>query len=321
MNENDILKTGLKVIEDEISALEIVKSKLGKSFINAVKLIYECKGKVVVTGMGKSGLIASKIAATLTSTGTPAFYLNPAEGIHGDIGILLKDDVLIALSKSGETDEIIKILPYIKRLNIPLITITSRPNSILAQQSDIVINMGVEDEACPLNLAPTSSSTAELVIGDAIAIALLKLRNFSEEDFALLHPGGLLSKKLLKVKDIMHKGDELPIVNENETMRKVIATIIEKKLGVAIIVNDDNKLTGIIVDGDLKRILMKTEHIMDKKAKEFMTKDPKTIDGDELVAKALKIMEGKITSLIIKNENNEPIGLLHIHDILKAGIY
>ncbi len=317
----EILKTGLKVINDEIKALEVAKKKLGKNFEEAVRLIYNTKGKVIVTGMGKSGVIAKKIAATLTSTGTPAFYLNPAEGSHGDLGIILREDVVIALSKSGETDEIVRILPYLKRFNIPLITITSKPNSIIARNSDVVINIGIEDEACPLNLAPTSSSTAQLVIGDAIAIALLKLRNFTEQDFALLHPGGLLSKKLLKVKDLMHTGDELPLVNENATMREVITTIIDKKFGVAIIVNDKNKLVGIIVDGDLKRILMKTDYIMDKKASQFMTRNPKTIDADELVAKALKVMEGKITSLIIKNEKDEPIGLLHIHDILKAGIY
>ncbi len=317
----EILKTGLKAIEDEIEALKIVKKKLGKNFEDAVNLIYNIKGKVVVTGMGKSGVIAKKIAATLTSTGTPAFYLNPAEGSHGDLGIILRDDIVIALSKSGETDEIVRILPYLKRFSIPLITITSKPDSIIAKNSDVIINMGIEDEACPLNLAPTSSSTAQLVIGDAIAIALLKLRNFTEQDFALLHPGGLLSKKLLKVKDLMHTGDELPLVQENATMKEVITTIIDKRLGVAIIVNNKNKLVGIIVDGDLKRILMKTDYIMDKKASEFMTRNPKTIDAEELVAKALKIMEGKITSLIIKNENDEPIGLLHIHDILKAGIY
>lgn len=318
---DEILKTGIKVIDDEIKALQTAKKKLGKNFEEAVKLIYNTRGKVIVTGMGKSGVIAKKIAATLTSTGTPAFYLNPAEGSHGDLGIILREDIVIALSKSGETDEIVRILPYLKRFNIPLITITSKPNSIIARNSDVVINMGIEDEACPLNLAPTSSSTAQLVIGDAIAIALLKLRNFTEQDFALLHPGGLLSKKLLKVKDLMHTGDQLPLVNENATMREVISTIIDKKFGVAIIVNDKNKLVGIIVDGDLKRILMRTDYIMDKKASQFMTKNPKTIDADELVAKALKIMEGKITSLIIKNEKDEPIGLLHIHDILKAGIF
>jgi len=318
---NNILNIGLKVISDEIKGLRIAKDKIKKGFVDAVNLIYENKGKTIVTGMGKSGIIAKKIAATLTSTGTPSFYLNPAEGSHGDLGILMRNDIMIALSKSGETDEIVKILPSVKRLNVKLISITSEPNSIIARNSDIVIDMGIKDEACPLNLAPTTSSTVQLVIGDAIAIALLKMRNFTEKDFALLHPGGLLSKKLLKVKDLMHTGDELPIVRDSATMKEVITTIIDKKMGVAIIVNKENKLRGIIVDGDLKRILMKTEHFLNRKASEFMTKNPMTIDGGELVARALKIMEGKITSLIIKDKNNRPIGLLHIHDILKAGIY
>ncbi len=322
IDKEAIIETGKKVLDDEIKALRKVKANLGEEFVKAVELIYlrleRTRGKVIITGMGKSGLIGQKIAATLTSTGTPAYFLSPAEGTHGDIGIITRDDIVIALTKSGETDEIVKILPYLKRFGIPLITITAYPDSIIARHSDVVLNIGVKKEACPLNLAPTSSTTAQLALGDAIAVALLKLKNFTKEDFALLHPGGMLSKKLLKVKDIMHTGEELPIVNENATMREVISTIIEKKLGVAIIVNDKNKLTGIIVDGDLKRILIKTEHIMDRKAKEFMTKNPKCIDGDALVAEALKKMEGKITSLIIVNKKNEPVGLLHIHDILKS---
>ncbi|MBN1898367.1 MAG: KpsF/GutQ family sugar-phosphate isomerase [Spirochaetes bacterium] len=317
----DIVKVGLKVIQDEIKALEMVKKKIGPHFEKAVKLIYNSKGKVIVTGMGKSGIIAKKIAATLTSTGTPAFYLNPAEGSHGDLGNILRDDVVIALSKSGETDEIVRILPYLKRFNISLISITSRPHAVISKNSNVVLNMGVENEACPLNLAPTCSSTAQLVIGDAIAVALLKLKKFTKEDFALFHPGGLLSKKLLKVKDLMHIGNQLPLVNERATMRDVIHTIIDKRFGVAIIVDGQKKLKGVIVDGDLKRILLKTENIMDKKASEFMTKEPKTISEDEFVARALQIMEGKITSLLIINEEDQPKGLLHIHDILKAGIY
>jgi len=271
--------------------------------------------------MGKSGIIGKKIAATLTSTGTPAFFLDPAEGSHGDLGLVMQEDIIIVLSKSGETDEIVKIVPYIKRFNAKLITITSSPRSILARNSDIILDLGVVEEACPLNLAPTSSTTAQLVLGDAIAVALLKMRNFTKEDYAQFHPGGMLSKKLLKVSDIMHTGKELPLVNENDSMKKVISRILEINYGVAIIVNNKKKLTGIIVDGDLKRILMKTNEFMDKPAKEFMIKNPRTINKDALVAKALKIMEGKITSLIITNSKNEPIGLLHIHDILKSGIY
>ena len=316
-----ILETGLKAVSSEIKALETVKKQLGKTFEDAVNLIYNMKGKVVITGMGKSGIIAQKIAGTLTSTGTQAFYLNPADASHGDLGMIRKKDIVIALSKSGESDEIIKILPYLKRLGISLITITSRPGSVLGANSEVVIDMGFDDEACLLNLAPTSSSTAQLVIGDAIAIALIDLKNFSEEDYGQLHPSGLLGKKLLKVNDLMHKGKDLPLVKKNSSMKEVITTIIEKKFGVAIIVDNNNKLAGIIVDGDIKRILMKTDRIMEKKASEFMTAGPATINRDEFISKALKIMQGKITSLVIKNEKGEPVGLLHIHDILKAGIY
>lgn len=319
--KNEILKNGLDTIEKEINALKILKNNVGENFINAIELIYQCTGKVIITGMGKSGLIGQKIAATLTSTGTPSFFMNPAEGSHGDLGLVLKGDIIILLSKSGETDEIVKILPYLKRFDIKIITITSAAKSILAKNSDVVLDIGVVEEACPLNLAPTSSTTAQLVIGDAIAVALLKLKNFTEKDFALLHPGGLLHKQLMKVDDLMRKGEDLPLVNENEIMKNVITKIIEKKLGVAIIVNETNKLTGVLVDGDLKRIIINYDDILHKPVKEFMTKNPMTIDKDELVAKALKIMEGKITSLIIIDKQNQPIGVLHIHDILKSGVY
>ncbi len=318
--ENNILKSGIDTIQKEIQALEILKTRMNESFTKAIELIYNCKGKIVVIGMGKSGLIGKKIAATLTSTGTPAFFLNPAEGSHGDIGLILKGDIVLSLSKSGETDEIVKIIPFLKRIDAKLISITSSPGSIISKNSDVVLDIGVGKEACPLNLAPTSSTTAQLVLGDAIAVALLKMKNFTEKDFALIHPGGLLSKQLLKVKDMMHSGDDLPLVNEKESMKKVISKIMEKKFGVAIIVNDCNKLKGVIVDGDLKRILMKTENFMDKPALEFMSAHPSTINKDELIAKALTLMEGKITSLIVKNEKDEPIGILHIHDILKSGV-
>lgn len=316
----DILKIGLETIEKELDAIKILKSKLNENFTQAVQLIYECKGKVIITGMGKSGVIGQKIAATMTSTGTPAFFMNPAEGSHGDLGLVVRNDIVIALSKSGETDEIVKILPYFKRHDIKLITMTSAPDSILAKNSDVVLDIGIVEEACPLNLAPTSSTTAQLVLGDALAVALLKINNFTEEDFALLHPGGLLSKKLLKVKDLMHTGNDLPLVDENEKMRNVISKIMEKKFGVAVVINKKGKMQGILVDGDLKRILLKSENIMDKPVKDFMTTHPRTIESDELVAKALQIMEGKITSLIIKDKDDKPIGLLHIHDILKSGL-
>lgn len=318
---NDILKIGQETVEKEIEALRLLKSRMGAEFGLAVDLIFACKGKVVITGMGKSGLIGQKIAATMTSTGTPAFFLNPAEGSHGDLGLVLRDDVVIALSKSGETDEIVKILPYFKRFSVKLITITSAADSILAKSSDVVLDTGVVEEACPLNLAPTSSTTAQLVLGDALAVALLKKNDFTEQDFALLHPGGLLHKQLLKVKDLMHTGKDLPIVDEDEKMQSVISVIIEKKLGVAIVVDRRGKMRGILVDGDLKRILLKTPGLLERPVKEFMVTDPKSIGAGELVATALKIMEGKITSLVIKDDEGRPAGLLHIHDILKSGVY
>ncbi|MBU1075937.1 MAG: KpsF/GutQ family sugar-phosphate isomerase [Spirochaetes bacterium] len=318
--KEEVLENGKEALQKEIDALELLKNKLDENFVHAVELLYKCRSKVVITGMGKSGIIGKKIAATLTSTGTPAFFLSPAEGSHGDLGLIIRGDIVIALSKSGETDEIVKILPYLKRFNVKLITMTSCPKSIIAKNSDIILDLGVVEEACPLNLAPTSSTTAQLVLGDAIAVALLKMKDFTEEDFALYHPGGLLSKQLLKVKDLMHKGDSLPLVNENEDMKHVISKIIEKKLGIALIIDNAEKLKGVIVDGDLKRILMKTGDFMHEPAKKFMTTEPKMIDKDELVAKALTLMEGKITSLVIKNDNDEPVGLLHIHDILKSGV-
>lgn len=318
---NDILKIGQETVEKEIEALRLLKSRMGAEFGRAVDLIFACKGKVVITGMGKSGLIGQKIAATMTSTGTPAFFLNPAEGSHGDLGLVLRDDVVIALSKSGETDEIVKILPYFKRFSVRLITITSAADSILARSSDVVLDTGVVEEACPLNLAPTSSTTAQLVLGDALAVALLKKNDFTEQDFALLHPGGLLHKQLLKVKDLMHTGKDLPLVDEDEKMQSVISVIIEKKLGVAIVVDRRGKMRGILVDGDLKRILLKTPGLLERPVKEFMVTDPKSIGAGELVATALKIMEGKITSLVIKDDEGRPAGLLHIHDILKSGVY
>ncbi|MDD5065869.1 MAG: KpsF/GutQ family sugar-phosphate isomerase [bacterium] len=318
---NDILKIGMETIEKEIEALQILKKRMGGSFTQAADLLFRCKGKVVITGMGKSGLIGQKIAATMTSTGTPAFFLDPAEGSHGDLGLVLREDVVIALSKSGETDEIVKILPYFKRYDVKLITITSAPESVLAKNSDVVLDLGVVEEACPLNLAPTSSTTAQLVLGDALAVALLKMNNFTEEDFALLHPGGLLHKQLLKVSDLMHTGADLPLVDEDEKMKNVISVIIDKKFGVAIVVDKKGRMQGILVDGDLKRILLKTEDIMERPVKEFMVRDPKTVKADDLVAKALKIMEGQITSLVIRDEQERPKGLIHIHDILKSGIY
>jgi len=311
-----------EVIRKEAKAVLDLERKIDQQFEKAVELILRCKGRVIVSGIGKSGIIARKIAATLTSTGTPAFFLHPTEGTHGDVGMVRKNDVVIAISKSGGTDEVYQLIPLFKRVGVPIITFTGNPKSPLAEKSDVVIDVSVDEEACPYNLIPTSSTTATLVMGDALAIALLEERHFSSEDFALLHPGGQLGRKLLlKVSDIMHIGDEIPMVSEETNMKEVILEMTSKRLGTTSVVNEKGELVGIFTDGDLRRLVEKTDEIFDLKAKQAMTKNPKTIDSDELAAKALNMMESySITSLIITNGKKEPIGIVHLHDILKAGV-
>jgi arabinose-5-phosphate isomerase len=311
-----------EVIRKEAKAVLDLEKKIDEQFKKAVELILKCKGRVIVTGMGKSGIIGKKIAATLTSTGTPAFFLHPTEGTHGDVGMVRKNDVVIAISKSGGTDEVYQLIPLFKRVGVPIITFTGTPKSPLAEKSDVVIDVSVDEEACPYNLIPTSSTTATLVMGDALAIALLEERHFSSEDFALLHPGGQLGRKLLlKVSDIMHIGDEIPMVSEETNMKEVILEMTSKRLGTTTVVNEKGELMGIFTDGDLRRLVERTDEIFNLKAKQAMTKNPKTIDSDELAAKALNLMESYcITSLIITNGKKEPIGIVHLHDILKAGV-
>jgi arabinose-5-phosphate isomerase len=311
-----------EVIRKEAKAVLDLEKKIDEQFVKAVELILKCKGRVIVTGMGKSGIIGKKIAATLTSTGTAAFFLHPADAIHGDLGMVRKNDVVIAITKSGDTDELYQMIPLFKRLAVPIITLTGNPNSPVAEKSDVVIDVSVEEEACPYNLIPTSSTTATLVIGDALAIALLEERHFSSEDFALIHPGGQLGRMLLlKVSDIMHTGAQIPIVSEETNMKDVILEMTSKRLGTTTVVNEKGELAGIFTDGDLRRLVEKTDEIFSFKAKQAMTKNPKTIDGNELAAKALNIMESySITSLVITNGKKEPIGIVHLHDILKAGV-
>jgi arabinose-5-phosphate isomerase len=311
-----------EVIRKEAKAILDLEKKIDERFVKAVELILKCKGRVIVTGMGKSGIIGKKIAATLTSTGTAAFFLHPADAIHGDLGMVRKNDVVIAITKSGDTDELYQMIPLFKRLAVPIITLTGNPNSPVAEKSDVVIDVSVEEEACPYNLIPTSSTTATLVMGDALAIALLEERHFSSEDFALIHPGGQLGRMLLlKVSDIMHTGDQIPIVSGETNMKDVILEMTSKRLGTTTVVNEKGELAGIFTDGDLRRLVEKTDEIFSFKAKQAMTKNPKTIDGNELAAKALNIMESySITSLVITNGKKEPIGIVHLHDILKAGV-
>jgi len=316
----DILKFGKEIIEEEIRALNRLKDALDENFEKAVNLILNTTGKVIITGIGKSGIIGKKIASTFSSTGTPSFFLHPAEAIHGDLGMVEKEDLIIAISNSGESPELIAIIPTLKRWGNKIIAITNNPNSTLAKNSDIVLYLNIDKEACPLNLAPTSSTTATLVLGDALASTLLTIRNFKKEHFAEFHPGGTLGKKLMKVSKIMHTGEKIPIVPENTPLQDAIITMSEKGFGAVLIVDKNNHLKGILTDGDLRRFIKKGGSIDKSKVEDAMTISPKYITEDMLVLEALEIMERyKITVLPVVKDNI-PIGLVHLHDILKSGV-
>ncbi len=320
-----IIKRAKEILKIEAEAVENLISRIDEEFEKAIEIILNCKGKVIVSGMGKSGLIGKKIAATLASTGTPAVFLHPAEGIHGDLGMMAKGDVMIAISHSGETKEIALLLPAVKRFDIKLIALTGKIDSVLSQESDVVLDVSVSKEACPFNLAPTSSTTAALAMGDALAITLLEKRGLKEEDFAFRHPGGSLGKKLLKVSDLMHQGAEIPVVYESTSLRDAISEISRKRLGLTAVVNKSNVLFGVITDGDLRRFLEKSfessMNLEKLKAKDIMTKNPKTIKKEELAERALKIMEdNSITSLIILDKDKRPEGIVHMHDLMRAGV-
>lgn len=321
----DTIEQIKKVIKEEAEALLNLTSSIGEEYTKAVNLLYSCNGKIIVTGIGKSGIIGSKIAATLTSTGTPAFFMHATEGLHGDVGVMKPQDVIIAISNSGESEELIKLIPTIKRLGIPIIAITNNSRSQLAHYSDVVLELKVKEEADSLGLAPTTTTTATLAIGDALAVCLLKKKNFRPEDFAKLHPGGSLGRKLLlTVNDIMHKGEENPIINWRKKMKDAIIEITSKQLGVVNVVDDNGKLIGIITDGDLRRALEKYGgELFAKTVQEVMTKNPVSIESGKLGTEALHIMEDRpsqIMVLPIVDKNNRPIGLVRIHDLVKAGI-
>ncbi len=311
-----------EVLDIEAQSIMKLKDRIGADFDRAIDILYNCRGRVIITGMGKSGHIGRKIAATLSSTGTPSYFLHPAESTHGDSGLITRDDVVVAISNSGETAELLNLLPLIERFGVPMIAMTGKLNSTLAQKSEVVLDISVEKEACPLGKAPTASTTATLAMGDAVAICLLKKRGFTEEDFLMFHPSGALGKGVLyKVSDMMIVGDALPIVEENTTFQKTIAIISEKKLGTAIIINNSGEMTGVLTDGDIRRILLKYENTSGLLAKDVMTRNPKTIKKNDLAAKALNIMEKhSITSLVVCDEENHPEGMIHIHDLLKAGV-
>ncbi len=297
---------------------------IDENFSRAVELLFHCKGKVVLMGMGKSGLVSRKISSTFASTGTPSFFLHPAEGLNGDFGMLAKEDVIIAISNSGETRELLEVLPLMKRYGNRLITITGNLSSTLAKAGDVNLDIRVKEEACPLNLAPTASTTTTLALGDALAIALMGKRNFKKEDFAILHPGGALGKRLLlKVEALMHVGNAFPMVSENTLMREAIFEITSKRLGVTGVCNAHGHLVGVITDGDLRRALEKFSDLFDREASEVMTKNPKWIEKEALAAKAVQKMEEySITSLFVFNKEGDkvPVGVIHLHDLLKAGV-
>lgn len=322
MNSSDIIKKGKQVIKVEADAIFGLESSINDEFVKAVETIYSAKGRVVLTGMGKSGIVARKIVATLNSTGTAAIYLHPTDALHGDLGMVRKEDVVVLISKSGETEEISNLLPMFKRLNVAMIAICGNPDSSLVKACDIFLNIHVKEEACPYDLAPTSSTTATLVMGDALSVALLEKRGFTPEDFAFLHPGGSLGKRLsLKIKEIMITGDKIPVVNENTPLKDVIFEITSKRLGVTSVVNENGILSGVITDGDLRRLLEKTLDIKNLVAKEVMTNNPKVMKEDYLASFALQQMENfKITSLIITDSENRPIGIIHLHDLINLGL-
>lgn len=322
MEIEKICNLGRAVIETEAKMVSQLAHRIDHQFAKACQYLHHCEGRIVVMGVGKSGHICRKIAATFASTGSPAFFVHPSEANHGDIGMITKKDVVLALSNSGESDEIISILPFIKRLDIPLITLTGKPQSTLAKAATVNIDVGVEKEACPLGLAPTSSTTAALVMGDALAMALLDKRGFTENDFALSHPGGTLGRRLLlKVDEIMHQKDEVPRIHADALLKEALVEMTQKKLGMTTVVDDHGELMGIFTDGDVRRAFDKNADVQKTCIHHVMSKHPKTISRDMLAAEALSIMETfKITSLVVVNEKNHPVGVIHIHDILRAGV-
>lgn len=322
MEKEISVEIGKRVLAIEARAIEDLIGRIDKNFSDAVDILYECKGRVVVSGMGKSGLIGKKMSATFASTGTPSFFLHPAEGIHGDIGMVMRDDVLLVISNSGETGEIIALLPTFKRMNLRVICLTGKVYSTLSKNSDIVLDVSVEEEACPMNLVPTASTTVTLAMGDALAVALLEKRGFREEDFALFHPGGTIGRRLLlTVSELMHSGSDIPMVNEYSNMKDIIFEITSKKLGVTTVIDKDKRLAGIITDGDLRRVIEKETDIFKLSAWEVMSKNPKVVLKNSLAVSAVQIMETySITSLVILNDDRSIAGIIHLHDLLKKGI-
>ena len=324
MADFNVVEEGKRVLRIEAQSILDLVERIDDHFSQAVEILYHCKGRVVLMGMGKSGLVGRKIASTFASTGTPAFFLHPAEGLNGDFGMLAKEDVVIGISNSGETRELLEVLPLIKRYGNSLIALTGNRRSTLARAGDISLDIHVKEEACPLGLAPTASTTATLALGDALAVALMVKKGFKEEDFAILHPGGALGKRLLlRVEELMHSGESFPRVSEKTLMKDVIFEITSKRLGVASVCDEKGHLVGVVTDGDLRRALEKHPDLLQRTASEVMTRNPKWIEKDELAAKAVQKMEEySITSLFVLNQAGDrtPVGIIHLHDLLKAGV-
>ncbi len=319
---NKYIEEAKKVLKIEAEAVEALIDRIDERLLEAIDIMYACRGKVIVTGMGKSGLIGKKIAATLSSTGTSAFYLNPAEGSHGDIGMVTKGDVVIAISNSGDTDEIINILPVFKRLDVKIIAMTGNLKSTLAKKSDVVLDVSVKEEACPMGLAPTASTTVTLAMGDVLAVTLLSKKGFTEEDFAFCHPGGNLGRRLLTiVADLMHTGSNIPSVSDETLMKEAILEISSKRLGVTTVSDENGAFKGVISDGDLRRGLEKWgADFVSLKAGDVMTANPKTIMSDALATKAVAIMEKYSITVLVVIDDGKVEGVIHLHDLLKAGI-
>ena len=323
MNSTELLKRAADVLRNEAGGILSLVERLDDNFVRAVELLRHCAGKVVVTGVGKSGHICAKIAATLASTGTPAFFLHSGEALHGDLGMVMNGDVILAVSNSGETEEIIKLLPHFKHHGLKLIAMTGNPESTLARASEVVLNVGIKDEACPLGLAPTTSTTAALAMGDALAVVMLEEKGFKQEDFAFRHPGGILGRRLfLRVADLMCGGEQLPLVQEATLVKDALFEITSKRLGVTGVANPQGELVGVVTDGDLRRGLERRGQILHLQAKDIMTGNPKTVSADTLATEAMSVMERfSITSLfVVENGSKKPLGVIHLHDLVKTGI-
>ena len=314
--EHPALAEARRVLEVESAAILGLIDRLDDTFVDVIELLGANTGRVVTMGVGKSGIICKKISATLASTGTPSFFLHPTEAIHGDLGMIVRGDVVLAISNSGETEELIRILPTLKRVGAQIVAITGNPASTLAKTADYHLSAAISKEACPLGLAPTASTTATLALGDALAMALLLRKGFKEEDFAVLHPGGKLGKRFLRVRDLMHKGNDVPVVKTSTSMHDVIYEMSKKGFGITAVIDDSGRLQGVISDGDLRRLLQKDEHVLRKTAGDSMKPGPKTISGGELASAALQIMEErKITSLFVPDESQRVEGIIHLHDL------